>query len=70
MLVVKIRDGILVSPEQMDRMAKTFSAQAKNGVVLLPAYCELLNEVPKDTKIKVIREQSTYCKDENHADLF
>lgn len=56
MLVVKFKDNVHLHPEVMQRVQEMLVEQAKTGVVILPLFCELLNEVPEDTEIKVIQE--------------
>lgn len=56
MLVFKIKEGLIVNQEVQRRVWESLVDQAKTGVVLVPQFCELLNEVPEDTEIKVIQE--------------
>lgn len=53
MVVVKCP---MLPPHRYDDLLRSLTAQAKNGVILLPVGCELVNEVPADEEIKVVQQ--------------
>jgi len=61
--VVIIRCKIMLKAEQLCAVYDGLVEMAKNGVILLPEGFELLNEVPPDEEIVVIK------KGEHHGDV-
>lgn len=55
--MVIIRVNAHLATEQAKTITEAIHAQAKTGVIVLPHYCELLNEVPADETVKVVCEQ-------------
>jgi len=55
--VVIIKCMLMMKQEKQKELHDAIAEMAKTGVILLPAYCELLNEVPPDTEIVVIKEK-------------
>lgn len=56
--MVIIRCNVPLKKDVLQRMREAFVAMAKDGVILLPDFCELVNEVPPDTDIVVVSERS------------
>jgi hypothetical protein len=55
--MVVIRINAYLPDEQYARLVVGINQQAKyNGVITLPPYCELLNEVPPDEEIMVVQQ--------------
>ena len=46
--MVIIKCNALLNEEQAQRLTADIHAQAETGVIVLPTFCELLNEVPAD----------------------
>lgn len=55
--MVIIRCRALLPPEVLDKLHDNLVEMAKTGVILLPSSCELLNEVPPDTEVVVVKEK-------------
>lgn len=55
--MVIIRCNTLMKQEQFLKIYDGLVEMAKIGVILLPSYCELLNEVPPDTEVVVVKEK-------------
>ena len=55
--MVIIKCMLMMKQEKQKELHDAIAEMAKTGVILLPAYCELLNEVPPDTEIVVIKEK-------------
>lgn len=53
-----IRVNKSLKAEAAYSLHQVLKEQAKDGVIILPAFCELLNEVPADEEIKVIRQDA------------
>lgn len=53
--MVIIRSMLHLPGYDMERLIDEINAQAQRGVIVLPSWCELLNEVPADEEIKVIQ---------------
>lgn len=51
MVIVKV--NVLLHPKEMAKLSDTLQSQAQNGALVLPPYCQLLDEVPDDTEIQV-----------------
>lgn len=56
--MVIIRSTLHLNSEAMAHLIMEIETQAKRGVIVLPAWCELLNEVPADEEIKVIQQDT------------
>lgn len=55
--MVIIRINTTIHPEDWVKIAEGIHEQAlHDGVIVLPHFCELLNEVPADEEIKVIQQ--------------
>ena len=52
MVVIRVNGNI--KPEDGRAVHTYIHEQAKTGVIVLPHFCELLNEVPADEEIKVV----------------
>jgi hypothetical protein len=52
MVIIRIR--CFLKPDDVQKITDDIQAMAKTGVIVLPPYCELLNEVPDDEEIKVV----------------
>lgn len=61
--MIIIRCNALIKDEALAELWAAFQFMADRGVILLPASCELLNEVPPDEEIVVIK------KGEQHGDV-
>lgn len=55
MVIIKIKANL--AAEDINKVIQSIHAQAAMGVIVLPNYCELLNEAPADKTIKVVCEQ-------------
>lgn len=53
--MVIIRSMLHLPGYNMERLTEDINDQARRGVIVLPSWCELLNEVPADEEIKVIQ---------------
>ena len=56
--MVIIRVNSRISTAQAQSIVQGIHLQAPSGVIVLPAYCELLNEVPADEEIQVIHQDT------------
>jgi len=54
MVIIKVNARLKAT--QAQAVVEGIHAQAGNGVIVLPNFCELLNEVPEDEEIKVIQQ--------------
>lgn len=54
MLIIKC--NLMMKEEGLKKLHKELCRQAEAGVVVLPTFCELLNEVPKAEGIVVVCE--------------
>ena len=54
--MIIIRCNALIRREQFYELYGAIVEMAKNGVILLPESCELLNEVPPDEEIAIIKK--------------
>lgn len=61
--MVIIRCNLITRDEVLERLHKDFVKQAETGVILLPEFCDLLNEVDRDEEIVVVRPK---WEDEQH----
>lgn len=68
MVIIKV--NAYMEPDRLARITKVIYEQAANGVIVLPHYCELLNEVPADETIKVVCEQEPDSEKERDAKEF
>ena len=55
--MVIIKCNIHIKRDEFLALHTGLTEMAKTGVILLPAYCELLNEVPPDTEVAVVKEK-------------
>lgn len=55
--MVIIRVDKELRPEAMGRVIMEISTQAETGLIVLPPWCDLLNEVPDDEEIKIIQQK-------------
>ena len=55
--MVIIKCTVMMRQAEQKQLHAAIAEMAKTGVILLPAYCELLNEVPPDTEVVVIKEK-------------
>jgi hypothetical protein len=53
--VVIIRVNANLPAQAAQTIVEGIHTQAADGVIVLPHFCELLNEVPKDETIKVVQ---------------
>lgn len=53
--MVIIRINAQLPPVQAQIVVEGIHTQAHTGVIVLPNFCELLNEVPADETIKVVQ---------------
>lgn len=54
MVIIKVNKSL--KAEAAYSLHQVLKEQAKDGVVILPVFCELLNEVPADEGIQIIRQ--------------
>ena len=54
MVIIKL--NAVVNGEDFVTIMQGIQNQAKTGVILLPSFCDLLNEVPADEEIQIIRQ--------------
>ena len=54
--MVIIKCLALMKREQFYNLYAILVEMAKTGVILLPGYCELLNEVPHDEEIVIVKK--------------
>lgn len=55
--MVIIKSNLYVQEEDRWRLYNELVEMANRGVILLPPFCELLNEVPPDAEVVVIKEK-------------
>lgn len=55
--MIIIRCKAFIKNEQFDRLYRDLLMMAANGVILLPEPCELLNEVPPDEEIVIVKKK-------------
>jgi len=55
MVIIRVNRGLNAKEAQI--VAEGIHGQAATGVIVLPHFCELLNEVPADEEIKVVMQQ-------------
>lgn len=55
--MVIIRINLKMDQRAMAGTVKEIHAQAKKGVIVLPPWCELLNEVPAGEEIQIIQQK-------------
>lgn len=53
--MVIIKCNVHLNGDEYHRLQRDLADQAANGVIVLPPWCELLNEVPADEKIQVVQ---------------
>lgn len=53
--MVVIKCNLHMDGDDYHRLQRDLQAQASTGVIVLPPWCELLNEVPADEKVKVVQ---------------
>ena len=53
--MIVIKCNALMKEEQFYKMYDVLVEMAKIGVIFLPECCELLNEVPYDTEVLVVK---------------
>ena len=68
--MVIIRVNASMRPENMRLITEEIHEQAKTGVIVLPNFCELLNEVPADETVKVVCKQEDDSEKERDAKEF
>ena len=56
MVIIRVNGRIPAA--QAQSIVQGIHLQAPSGVIVLPAYCELLNEVPADEEIQVIHQDT------------
>ena len=56
--MVIIRVNSRIPTAQAQSIVQGIHLQAPSGVIVLPAYCELLNEVPADEEIQVLHQDT------------
>lgn len=56
MVIIRINGRI--HAEQAKIVLEGIHNQARTGVIVLPSFCELLNEVPADEEIKVLHQDA------------
>ena len=54
--MVIIKCNAALSGEDFVNIMQGIQNQAATGIVMLPCFCELLNEVPADEEIQIIRQ--------------
>lgn len=52
--MIVIRCNVLMKEEGLEQLHEDFVTMLSSGVILLPAFCELLNEVPPDDEVVVV----------------
>lgn len=65
MVIIRINGN--VPPVQAELVEKSIFRQASTGVIVLPHFCELLNEVPADENVKVVYKQEADGEKEREA---
>lgn len=55
MVIIRVKNQIPL--RGWPPLIKEIRAQAETGVIVLPPWCELLNEVPKDEEIQIIQQK-------------
>lgn len=55
MLIIRINGQITL--EDYLRYCENIRAQAAAGIIVLPPWCELLNEVPQDQEIQILQQK-------------
>ena len=63
MVIIRVKGNI--PPQQAEVVAEEIRRQATTGVIALPNFCELLNEVPADEEITVVRETARAAKNDD-----
>lgn len=53
-----IKCNVLLRPGDYEKMAEDFAKQVAAGCLTLPAYCEILPEIPNDGKVQLVAEAS------------
>ena len=63
MVIVKVNANI--HPTTLAELREGIRKQARTGALVLPAYCELLAEVPDGTEVEVVagRDPASYCRE-------
>ena len=56
MVIIRVKSNL--RPEQAKIITEDIHMQARAGVIVLPASCELLNEVPADEEIQVVHQDT------------
>lgn len=56
--MVIIRVNGRISPQQAEVVTEAIHMQAASGVIVLPHFCELLNEVPAGEEIQVLHQDT------------
>lgn len=56
--MVIIRVNGRISPQQAEVVTEAIHMQAAPGVIVVPHFCELLNEVPADEEIQVLHQDT------------
>ena len=56
MVIIRINGRI--SPQQAEVVTEAIHMQAASGVIVVPHFCELLNEVPAGEEIQIIHQDT------------
>ena len=56
MVIIRVKSSL--RPEQAKIVTEGIHTQAHTGVIVLPHFCELLNEVPADEEIQIIHQDT------------
>lgn len=65
--MVIIRLNPLLRMRQVIDIEESIRKQAETGIIILPEYAELLNEVPADEEIKVISQGTPAATTQQHG---
>lgn len=57
--MVVIKCTARMKPQQEIDLVRYIQEQATTGVIVLPEFCQLLNEVPADEKIQIVHQDNT-----------
>lgn len=54
--MVIIKCNINLRTDDFNTLCRSIKTMADTGVILLPSFCDLVNKVPADTEVVVIKE--------------